>query len=62
MESYRASCGLREYDSLVYFPLCMPLVVEDIMFTMEVSILGGAMLDGKSPMSEDYFNNPTPTD
>ena len=62
MESYRASCGLIQDDAAIYFPLDMPPVVEDIMFTVKVFVLGGAVLGGKTPMSEESFNNPTPTD
>ena len=32
------------------------------MFTMAVYVLGGAVLDGKTPMSEESFNYPTPTE
>ena len=62
MASYRAFCGLKEDDSPIPFPLGMPLIVEDILFSVEVFVLGGVVLDGKTPMSEEYFNNPNPTD
>ena len=61
MESYRASSGFREDGSTIFFPFNMPLVREDIMFSMEVFILGGAVMDGKTHISEESFNNPTPT-
>ena len=62
MASYTASSGLIEDDSKISFPLYIPLVVEDIMFTVVISVLGGEVLDGKTPMSVEYFNNPTPID
>ena len=61
MASYTASSRLRDDDSKISFPLYIPLVVEDIIFTVVISILGGAVLDGKNPMSVEYLNNPTPT-
>ena len=62
MASYTASSRLRDDDSKISFPLYIPLVVEDIMFTVVISVLGRAVLDGKTPMSVEYFNNRTPTD
>ena len=62
MASYMASWRLIEYDSAIYFPLEMPPVMQDIMFTMEFYVLGGAVLNGKNTMSEEYFNNTTPTE
>ena len=61
MVSYRALCKLREDFSAISFPFDMPPVMEDIMFTVGVSVLAGALLDGKYPMSEESFNNKTPT-
>ena len=62
MESYRDSCGLKEGNSTTYLPLDMPPIVEDIMFTLEIYVLGGEILDGKTHLSEEYFNYPTPTE
>ena len=55
-----ALCGLREGNSAISFPLDMPPVMDNIMFTMEIFVLGGAVLDGKTPLSEESFINTNP--
>ena len=60
MTSYRGSFGLKEGNSTMSLPLDIPLIVDDIMFTMEIYVLGGAKLDGKTPMRDESFKIPTP--
>ena len=62
MTSYRALCGLKKGDLAISFPLEMPLVVDDIMFTVVIYVLRGSILDGKTPMRDESFKIPTPTD